>query len=75
MGSGVLAFVESRGGELKKSGAEVVAQAKRLADQLGGSVNAAVIVSWIRIIVSKLIGIGCVDRPGQMVVGKVDVSI
>ena len=47
MGSGVLAFVESRGGELKRSGAEVVAQAKRLAADLGGPVNAAVIGSGV----------------------------
>ena len=50
----ILAFAEQRNGTFRKSGFEVVSEAKRLADQLGTSASALVVGSGIEKIAAEL---------------------
>jgi electron transfer flavoprotein alpha subunit len=50
----ILAFAEQRNGAFRKSGFEVVSEAKRLADKLGTTVSALVVGSGVENIASEL---------------------
>ena len=54
MGNGVLAFAEQREGKFRKVAIEAVSEGKRLADKLGGELDAAVVGSGVQDIAASL---------------------